>query len=60
MVKLIFLVFIVSIPLLLIGCATTAEEKEQQKNKAILESAIQASKPKPVIDKTTAINKGDK
>ncbi|MGD0336368.1 MAG: hypothetical protein ABSB18_04635 [Candidatus Omnitrophota bacterium] len=49
------LVFIILIPLLFIGCVTTPEEREYQKNKAIIDSAIQESKPKPVINPTTAV-----
>ncbi|MCX5697568.1 MAG: hypothetical protein NTU54_06360 [Candidatus Omnitrophica bacterium] len=49
------LVFIILIPLLIIGCATTPEEKEYRKNKEIVNSAIQGSKPKPVINSTTAV-----
>ncbi len=55
MVKTKTLIFIILIPLLLIGCATTFEEKEYRKNKAIVDSAIENSKPRPVINPTTAV-----
>jgi hypothetical protein len=53
MVKIKFLLFL--IPIFLIGCAITPEEKEYRKNKAIVDSAIADSKPKPIINPNTAV-----
>lgn len=53
MTKIKFLLFL--IPFFFIGCATTLEEKEYQKNKAIVDSAIADSKPKLSINSNMVI-----
>lgn len=55
MVKIKALVLIILIPFLLIGCATTPEEKEYQKNRAIVNSAIMEGKLKPIIKPVQAV-----
>jgi len=53
--KMRFIVFSILMSFLIIGCATTPEKGEYQKNKQIIDSAIQEGKPKPVINPTTAV-----
>lgn len=47
MTKIKFLLFL--IPIFLIGCATTSEEKEYRKNKAIVDSAIADSMGEKIV-----------
>ena len=55
MKKLLIVLLASLISFALIGCATTPEEKEAQKNRAIVNSAIQEGKPKRLISPFPAI-----
>lgn len=55
MTKFKFLAFTILTSLLVAGCATTPEEAEYRKNKAIVDSVIMEAKPKPIIKPSQAV-----